>query len=166
MLTDTKSQLIMGWFFYPTVMLSTMSQQDKKQEVKKMLTVTHTSPEDRYTTASVITTLFGLMIPLTTGVMGVIGLNFGIATALQFTIAPYLFLFSGYLILSYRMSHAFFDKRTWTKLKKINRESEYVKGKHAYKAIPYDRDLILPLIITTIGTPIILASGVLTSIFS
>lgn len=114
-------------------------------------------PEKRYYCIMMTTYLISTGIPLTTWVMGQVASSTNdLGLALQVITAPMIFAITIAAAFAIRMIEASFELKTWRTLRKQTRLDEYEPGHHALQAIPRDGDILIPLIVTLIATPLAL----------
>lgn len=142
--------------FYPVALIAT-DKNDRTTTVDQIFSTKALDPSRRYYAIATITYLMGAGIPLTTWIMGMTASAIGdLGIALQIVTAPLIFFVSVFAALAIRLSEASFELKNWRKLRKQGRLDEYEPGHHAQQATPRDADVLIPLILTIIGTPIVL----------
>lgn len=112
-------------------------------------------PTKRYYALACTSAIIGSGIPAATGLMSIIALKtqnlgFGAQVATPF----WIFFLGGFLAIGFRAIEASHELKNWRTLKRSDRLGEYEPGYHARAAVPRSADLIIPVVLALILSPI------------
>lgn len=155
------SNRIVRLMFRPFPWIIGLRGEKAEAEVSRLLSVEGTDPAERKCGAEYGTHWMGFLIGLTMAIFALLGwATNNPSFALQCVTAPLIFFSSACVVSWTRTLPATRDLNRWNEMKSLGQEDAYLPDEDSHDSIPTDRDLLPPLVLTLVLTPIILVSGI------